>query len=299
MLEQLVGIDWGSSNRRAYLVDREGHCLRTHEDDFGLLSSVTDFPASLQALLKLMEIGPGVPVIMSGMVGSAGGWQVAPYLDPSTSLDVLPYSLMTLPSNELARDCMIVPGYCFRGEPIDVMRGEETQLFGAVALGKRNGMIVLPGTHCKWVQIDDARISRWSTYMTGELFSMLGRSGTLATLMEDTGVADDDAFGEGIELARRRLPLSNLLFGVRARVVSGAMPATKARDFVSGLLIGAEFVAADEDCDEITLIGSQTLCLRYEQAAKLFGMKTSLAEPHALYCAALVQFLRANNSYAS
>jgi 2-dehydro-3-deoxygalactonokinase len=290
MHQQLLGIDWGTSNRRAYLVDRDGTCLATHEDDQGMLAARGAFPESLAALIDRMQVGPRVPVVMSGMVGSASGWREVPYLDIKVPLDTLPRHLVRIEGHSLGRDCLIVPGYCQREGGIDVMRGEETQLLGAIALGRRDGWVVLPGTHCKWVLLRDGAIQSIATYMTGELFASLSAQGTLAPMM--AGGDDESAFEAGIDEARQRAPLTNSLFRVRARVVAGAMPAAHARSFVSGLLIGTEFVAAQGAGapQSAALICSPSLHTRYARAAALFGMEADKLDPHRVYTAALSQF---------
>ena len=295
MHRQLLGIDWGTSNRRAYLVDQDGNCLATHEDDQGMLASRGAFPESLAALLAHMQVGAQVPVVMSGMVGSASGWREVPYLDTMVALDTLPQHLARVEGHALGRECLIVPGYCQREGGIDVMRGEETQLLGALALGRRDGWVVLPGTHCKWVLLQGGAIRSFATYMTGELFAALSAQGTLAPMLADAN-ADPDAtaFAAGVDEARLRAPLTNSLFRVRARVVSGAMPAAHARSFVSGLLIGAEFVAAQDAAggaaQSVTLICSPSLYGPYARAAALFGVNADKLDPQAVYTAALSQF---------
>jgi 2-dehydro-3-deoxygalactonokinase len=293
MPSQLLGVDWGTSNRRAYLVDRDGACIATREDDQGMLAVRGAFPESLAALLGHMQVGADVPVVMSGMVGSASGWREVPYLDTGVPLDTLTDHLVRLDGHSLGRDCLIVPGYCQRQGGIDVMRGEETQLLGALALGRRDGWVVLPGTHCKWVLLRDGVIERIVTYMTGELFASLAAQGTLAPMLAGAG-DDDAAFEAGVDEARMRAPLTNSLFRVRARVVAGAMPASHARSFVSGLLIGTEFVAAQDAAgsapQSVTLICSPSLYQPYARAAALFGVDATKLDPHGAYTAALSQF---------
>jgi 2-dehydro-3-deoxygalactonokinase len=292
MHPQLVGIDWGTSNRRAYLIDAAGHCLATHEDEQGMLAARGRFAESLATLLATMQVAPQVPVVMAGMVGSASGWREVPYLDTAIPLGALPDSLVRVDGHGLGRDCLIVPGYCQRIGGIDVMRGEETQLLGALALGRRDGWVVLPGTHSKWVLLQDGVIQRIATYMTGELFATLAAHGTLAALMTDGD--DEAAFDAGVDEARLRAPLTNSLFRVRARVVAGAMPAAHARAFVSGLLIGTEFVGAIDATGSappaITLICSEALQHRYARAAALFGIDATQLDPHRVFRAALSQF---------
>jgi 2-dehydro-3-deoxygalactonokinase len=290
---RLLGIDWGSSNRRAYVVDAAGACMATHADDQGMLAVRPDFAGSFAALVADMAIGPDVPAVASGMVGSAQGWREVPYLDVAVPLEALPDHVVRVDDPRAGRPCFIVPGYVQRGEHVDVMRGEETQLLGAVALGRRDGWFVLPGTHSKWVHLADGVIRRIATFMTGELFAMVSAHGTLAPLMA-SDQEDDAAFVAGLDAARRGAPLSNALFGVRARVVSGAMPAAQARSFVSGLLVGTEFVAAVGLAGGTvppTCIGSPVLRARYARAAVHFGITLAGLDPDRVYCAALARFL--------
>lgn len=284
----LLGIDWGSSNRRAYLIDRAGQVIARHSDDRGMLAVRGHFPAALAELLALLNVDDTFPVVMSGMVGSAQGWQEVPYLDSGVPLDVLPHHLVRVAATLPEQRYFIVPGYCQRDAAlgIDVMRGEETQLFGALALGGGDGWVVLPGTHSKWVLLRDGAIERFSTFLTGELFAALSAGGTLAPLLA-AGADDDDAFAAGVAQARLQAPLTNSLFGARARVVSGAMPAAQAREFVSGLLIGTEFVAAAHHGAPVSLIGTPALVERYRRAAALFDMTIDTLDADALYVAAL------------
>ena len=285
----LLGIDWGTSNRRAYLLGPGGHCLARHEDGQGMLAVGGDFPASLAALRATMGVDAAVPVLMSGMVGSASGWQEAPYLGLDVPLTDIAAHLVPVLGHP---GCFIVPGYCARDGAIDVMRGEETQLLGALELGSGDGWMVLPGTHSKWVFVRGGRVEQLATYMTGELFAMLAAGGTLSALMAP-GPDDEAAFQAGMQEARRARPLSNSLFGVRARVVSKAMPAAQARSFVSGLLIGTEFVAAQAgaaSAGAITIIGSPALGERYASAAAQFGLQARLLDPDQVFLKALSHF---------
>lgn len=283
----LLGIDWGTSNRRAYLVNRAGACLRRHADDQGLLAVQGDFAGALASLRRTVDLSPEVPVLMAGMVGSASGWQEVPYLDTSVSLESLPRKLATVRGRS---NCAIVPGYRSDGDQVDVMRGEETQLLGAVALGVRNGWVVLPGTHSKWVLLREGRVERLSTYMTGELFALVSANGTLASLMGGEH-EDAQAFGAGLQAARAGAPLSHSLFGARARVVTGRMPAAQARSYVSGLLVGTEFVAAGDCAGQlIHLIASPALAGRYADAARAFGLEPVALDPDQVFLAALSRF---------
>jgi 2-dehydro-3-deoxygalactonokinase len=132
--------------------------------------------------------------------------------------------------------------------------------------------------------------------MTGELFALLGAHGTLAPLMETAGDAPDDIsddFAAGVEEARRKAPLSHALFGVRARVVAGAMPGAASRAFVSGLLIGTEYAATVDllgaPAQTVTIIGAAPLAARHARAAAAFGIRLETIDPDRAYCAALAR----------
>src|SRR5262249_4114340 len=147
-----------------------------------------NFAASLADLLGSLGAQAGkTTIVMSGMVGSASGWQEVPYLDASTPLSELPRRLQRVTQPDAPPDAWIVAGVRWRGGPdvVDVMRGEETQLFGAMHLsaGTSDGWYLLPGTHSKWVRLHDARIEWMRTYLSGELFGLLRERGTLASIM--------------------------------------------------------------------------------------------------------------------
>jgi len=287
MHTQLLGIDWGTSNRRAYLIARDGRCLARHEDDQGLLAIGGRFPEALEALRRSMGVSSETPVLMSGMVGSAHGWQEVPYLDSALALACLPENVTKVRGQER---CAIVPGYVCRNDGVDVMRGEESQLLGATALGIFDGWLVLPGTHSKWVHLQAGAIQQLHTYMTGEMYAMLGAGGTLAALMAN-GSDDEAAFDMGLDEARAGKPLTHALFGIRARVVAGSMPASMAKSYVSGLLIGTEFAAARaHHAEGITLVASHALSERYAKASARYGMTVRALDPDQVYCAALAQF---------
>lgn len=288
MARGLIGIDWGTTHRRAYLLGVQGQLLAEYSDDQGLLASQGRFAESLATVLARWP--HGLPVLMSGMVGAASGWQEAPYLDAATPLTMLAQRLMPLRGAPAGRSCVIVPGYRWRGAAgeIDVMRGEETQLLGALALGHGDGWYVLPGTHSKWVKVEQGAVSLLRTYMTGELFGLLGQHGTLSGMV-DPQATHPPAFRDGLQAAAKGA-LSHTLFGCRARVVAGDMPAAHARSYLSGLLIGAEWCDAVQrapDLRQVTLIAAEHLAEGYKTAALHHGCALSVLDPREVYLAAL------------
>jgi len=288
----LVGIDWGSTHRRVMALATDGRVLREFDDDQGLLQVAGRFRDALEtALARVAPLAPGARVLMAGMVGSAQGWHPVPYLDAARPLHRLQERLFVVPDAPAGLDCRIVPGLCWRGDDgrVDVMRGEETQLLGAVMLGWRDGVFVLPGTHSKWVLLRDGRVERFATYLSGELFALLSQHGTLAPLMREP-CDDEAAFDAGLR-ASAHGALSNLLFECRARVVSDTMPAASARDHLSGVLIGAEWHAAlrrfaPAADTPLRVIGTPELARRHRRAAKLLGVALEVLDARELQHAA-------------
>jgi 2-dehydro-3-deoxygalactonokinase len=282
-----VGIDWGSTNRRVMALDAAGRLLREFTDDAGLLHVAGRWAHALgDALSRAAPLAAQSSVVLSGMVGSAQGWHPAPYLDAPLPLEALGERLFPVPDAPGGIACHIVPGVRWRddGGHVDVMRGEETQLLGAVANGLRDAVVVLPGTHSKWVRLRGGCIEGFATYMTGELFALLSQHGTLAPVLRDQDAAvrapgdadrSDEAFLQGLAVSQGRA-LSNTLFGCRAAVVSGQLPESSAREYLSGVLIGSEWHDAlgrfAGDGLGLYVLGAPKLAERYRRAARHAGM---------------------------
>ncbi|HEX9447618.1 MAG TPA: 2-dehydro-3-deoxygalactonokinase, partial [Dongiaceae bacterium] len=193
-----IVVDWGTSNRRAWALGRDGAVVDERHDDQGLLAIIDrQFPASLQQFCgDWVTLERAQPVIMSGMVGSKLGWQEVPYQPTPVALHDFGKHLTrideTLAGPFWAGRCWIAPGVADKSalQP-DVMRGEECQLLGALLQSTaEDGIFILPGTHAKWVRVEAGRIVSFRTYMTGEIFGLLRKSGTLSQLM--TGDTADD-----------------------------------------------------------------------------------------------------------
>jgi 2-dehydro-3-deoxygalactonokinase len=289
-----VALDWGTTHRRAYALDASGLCLNEHADADGALACKGRFPEALASALQALNATPQ-RVLMSGMVGSALGWKEVPYVSDDVPLTDLARHLTEVPSPAGGPRQLIVPGYCVRdafGQP-DVMRGEETQLLGAVTLGHATGWFVLPGTHSKWVELHNGRVRQLRTYMTGELFNLLGQHGTLAAAIgAHTQDWDNATFAEGVKAAANGA-LSRALFGTRARVVTGDMPASQTKAYLSGLLIGTELhdvvrsAGPGAATTPFKLIGSPELATHYEAAAAQLGLRFEVLDARAAFLSAM------------
>lgn len=277
----LIGVDWGTSAFRAMRLDVAGGVLDRRSGQRGILTVTDgDFGAVLASQIGDWLSAHPVPVLMSGMIGSRQGWLEAPYLTCPAGLRDLASGLVQAPFE--GADVRIVPGVAgATGTMRDVMRGEETQVFGALArLGAQDGRFLLPGTHSKWVLAQAGRIVGFSTYMTGEIYAACRSHTILGRLMAD-GEASGSAFASGVrEGARTGGPgaLLNRLFGVRTAGLFGEIAGADLPDYMSGLLIGAEIADAGlEDFGPVQIIASNALAERYRTAAEELGMTAEIA----------------------
>jgi 2-dehydro-3-deoxygalactonokinase len=230
-----IAVDWGTTNRRAWRVTA-GSVQDEFADDLGF-SSVPQggFP---QAVGEIRARLGELPLLMAGMVGARGGWVPAPYLPCPLDLATLASSLIEVPGQR----AFIVPGASFvDGQRGDVIRGEETQFFGAVEAGlcAPDALICHPGTHNKWALMEGGRLTRFRTVMTGEMFSIL-KSQSLLKAWLSHEAEPGEAFAEGVERGLEGRALTADLFTVRARVLLGSLAEDQVASFVSGLLIGAD-----------------------------------------------------------
>jgi 2-dehydro-3-deoxygalactonokinase len=268
-----IAVDWGTSNLRAWAMDG-AHVLAeaTSDDGMGKLTRDGFEPALLRLIGPWLERGP-VPVYACGMVGSRQGWCEAAYRTvPCTPLDAA--ALVAAPTNDPRLTVHIAPGLK-QTTPADVMRGEETQIAGALSLMPGyDGILCLPGTHSKWVQISAGEVVSFQTFMTGEMFALLSEASVLRHGLQGDGW-DDTAFDAAVSDALSRPErLGARLFSLRAEgLIAGLTPAA-ARARLSGLLIGTELAAARPYWlgQRVTLVGASRLSNAYARALKFQGV---------------------------
>jgi len=296
----LIALDWGTSSLRAYLLGRDGAVLDMVAGAKGIMQVTDrDFAAVFDEVTReWRRKWPALRAIAAGMIGSAQGWTEAKYLSCPASVTTLADGLVSTPGGEM----MIVPGIAQYGPSANVMRGEETQIAGALALEPGlagSSRIVLPGTHSKWVSVGNGAILDFSTYMTGELFAVLKTHSILGRFAKEGTDADEGAsaaaFRRGIDAAREARDLGRLLFSARALVLTGGMTAGESLDYLSGLLIGDEIASALAEGvpNRLTLIGDPALCRRYRTALAVFGV-TDVGEVDNAAVAGLWRIARAN-----
>ncbi|QHE86912.1 2-dehydro-3-deoxygalactonokinase [Hydrogenophaga sp. BPS33] len=276
----LIAIDWGTSNLRASLLDASGAEIETRATPGGVMAVKNGaFGEALLALCGDWIERRADALIASGMVGSRQGWKEAAYLDCPAGLAEAAAQLTrvdVLPDVPLH----IVPGLTCRspdGED-DVMRGEETQMWGAdLAPGS---ICMLPGTHAKWAWIGEAgQVTRFATYMTGELYGLLTQHGILGRLMT-FGQSSPEAFEAGVRLGLEQHDnATHVIFAARTAGLMGRVPAEGLPDYLSGILMGIEIASATrtERPRAVVLLGDDGLCSRYAKALELAGIASTRA----------------------
>jgi 2-dehydro-3-deoxygalactonokinase len=268
-----IAVDWGTSNLRAWAMGPGGLVLAEAASDDGMGKLTRDGfePALLRLIADWLTGHP--PVLACGMVGSRQGWCEAPYRAvPCSPLDRA--ALVAAPTTDPRLSVHIAPGLK-QTAPADVMRGEETQIAGALALMPGyDGILCLPGTHSKWAQISAGEVVSFQTYMTGEMFALLSEASVLRHGMQGGGW-DDAAFDAAVSDALSRPErLGARLFSLRAEGLLAGLAPAAALARLSGLLIGTELAAARPYWlgQRVTLVGAAKLSAAYAKALKSQGV---------------------------
>lgn len=291
-----LAVDWGTTNVRAWRLDAGGAVLRKAEFPLGVSQlGPGEAAARFESEVRPALGAEGLPALLCGMIGSTLGWANAPYLDCPVSLAKLAGSLL-----EVAPGVRIVPGLTCAGliGP-DLMRGEETQVLGWQAADparvRGRHLLCHPGTHAKWVRMEEGAVTRFVTAMTGELYDVLGTHSVLKFSPPPTDDQfDEGAFDGGAAAAGDGGALASRLFGLRGLTVSGRLPAAAAPSWLSGLLIGAEIAAlwpviASADERVVHVVGNQRLCDRYARILTARGVGCEIADGETAVIAGLTR----------
>ena len=291
----LIGLDWGTSSLRAYRYGADGRVLERRHSAHGIsrlpAAGEAGFQAALSALVAdWVRSGQPLPLLACGMVGSAQGWREAPYVPTPTRLDQLAARCAVVPLDALGaafagRLLHVLPGLIEHAELPNVMRGEETQIFGALA-GRdppRDGPLVIgmPGTHSKWARIEDGSVAHFDTFMTGEVYAALRTHTILGRTMDPDAAFQPAAFDRGLRVAGSGLGANGVLstiFSSRTLALTRSLSPAEQPDYLSGLLIGDEVNTlayrwrGEGMPAAVWLVGEAALCSRYERALHLAGL---------------------------
>lgn len=285
-----IAVDWGTSNLRAWAM-QGGSVLSDASSCDGMGTLARDgFAPALTRLIAPMQLPTGRPIIACGMVGSRQGWVEAPY----RALPCTPLAASFARADIAENPVHIIAG--LRQEvPADVMRGEETQIAGFMALNAGwDGVICLPGTHTKWVEVSAGEIISFQTFMSGEIFALLSAQSVLRHSVESPDW-DAAAFETALDdIIARPERLAAHLFSIRAADLLNGTPAPEARARLSGLLIGAELAAARPYWlgRQVAVLGANGQASHYCTALQTQGVPAMLAQGERMTLAGLTAAYR-------
>jgi 2-dehydro-3-deoxygalactonokinase len=272
-----IAVDWGTSRLRAWAMESDRPVGEAASDaGMGGLDPDEFEPALVRLISPWLDADP-VDIVACGMVGARQGWVEAAYSQVPSPPLATPFK--TAPAQDPRLRVHIIPGLR-QDEPADVMRGEETQIAGHLTLNQHwDGILCLPGSHTKWVEVSAGEVVSFRTFMTGEIFAAIRRCTVLRHTV--TGGWDDDAFAEALADAMSRPEaLAQRLFGLRAEALLHGLDPAAATARLSGLLLGLELAAARPYWlgREIIIIGEAALARRYQAALIAQGTTVSVAD---------------------
>jgi 2-dehydro-3-deoxygalactonokinase len=309
---RLLALDWGTTSLRAHRLGDGGAVLETRLLPRGIMHLARPTPghtepakpssgldeafedAFEEACGDWRKAAPGAPVIACGMVGSAQGWRQAAYLDVPASFEHLAAQLTRVDASNGAV-VHIVPGLIERGRLPNVMRGEETQILGALDAAARafprdsKTLVGLPGTHSKWAVVRGRQVVHFDTFMTGEVYAALCSHTLLGRTLRRTAEWDREAFDRGAAVARSpegHAGVLSTIFSTRTLGLTGVLSPEAQADYLSGLLIGHELQALEaldrhafDGAGGIVLVGAEALSERYRRvlASLASGARVSIA----------------------
>ncbi|MEM6387458.1 MAG: 2-dehydro-3-deoxygalactonokinase [Pseudomonadota bacterium] len=272
-----IAVDWGTSNLRAWAMRGTDIAAEAgSEKGMGQLEP-HQFEAALLDIIDPWLGSAATPVVACGMVGARQGWIEAPYA--TVPCPPVSASHVLASTTDPRLTVTILPGLC-QSEPPDVMRGEETQIAGFLAEDPGfDGILCMPGTHTKWVQISVGEVVSFRTFMTGELFALISEQSVLRHSMD--GDFDDDAFAAAVrDGLNDPHMLAGRFFALRADGLLGSPEPGTARARLSGLLIGAELAAAKPYWlgQRVALLGAGKLTELYARALAREGVIAETAD---------------------
>lgn len=278
----MIGIDWGTSNFRAYRINEGAEIVETLSSATGILR-IKDggFEKALRLEIRdWLEAGE-TKILLCGMVGSRQGWIETGYLPCPVTLSDLASNLMRIPLGGL--DALVVPGVIGAdafGVP-EMMRGEEAQAMGVFASHVGTAIVCVPGTHSKWINLSNGAIVSFTTSMTGDVFAALRTSTILSRTMTPDDAVDSEAFLGGVARSGNSGGLLHHLFGVRALALADQLQEATSTSYLSGLLIGHELREAMPPGAHVSLVGDARLCSLYAQAISACGGSFTIEDGNA------------------
>ena len=285
MSARSIAGDWGTTRLRLFLIEGEQVVDRAGGPGIGAL----DRPAAdvlREAMRPWIHRDVEPIALLCGMAGSRNGLREVPYAQCPAGLAGWAAQAGVVRLDDM--NVVLAAGLECRsaqGVP-DVMRGEETQIFGALALDPAlavgRHLLLLPGTHSKWVVLADAHVAEFQTWLTGELFALLRDHSTLLRAAPTADIeltGEEQGFEHGMDRASAGEVLGTL-FETRSAQLRLGRSGRWASGFLSGLLIAVEVAEASRRFGltrgtRVTMIGDPKLTGLYERALIRAGVEVT------------------------
>tara|TARA_R110002049_G_scaffold58385_2_gene158868 strand:+ start:1676 stop:2629 length:954 start_codon:yes stop_codon:yes gene_type:complete len=282
--EKFISCDWGTSNFRLRLVD--SHSLKVLSEirtDLGIKrchqlykqqseqTQQSYFAYYLLAQLEKLDLNGSENnyLVASGMLSSSIGMQELEYCQLPIAFSGEDLISNWLPINNKL-DLLLISGARTNS---DVMRGEEIQAIGLSDYLPKNekGILLLPGTHSKHIYFDAGRFIDFTTFMTGELFEVIGKHTILSASLdeEEWNPSFKDIFVEGVKKGVANQQMASL-FSIRANSLIHKISSNENFYYLSGLLIGAELSHLKEKSETVYLAVTGIQNELYQLALKSF-----------------------------
>jgi 2-dehydro-3-deoxygalactonokinase len=248
------------------------------EDRYPFYLEIIDF--HIKNLEKWLNVSlDKVPLIISGMASSSIGMLEVAYSDIPIRIDGSDLNKKFIPATaKFNHDIVIISG---AKTPDDVMRGEETQLVGAIGMDD-NGeekLYVFTGTHSKHILVKEGKAIGFRTYMTGEFFDLLYKHSLLTTGLEKGQgflyPEHQESFESGVRDSRK-YSLLHSAFLTRVNYLLKKRSKQENYYYLSGLLIGYELGdLLSYHNKQVYLVSNETLSVYYETAFTVLSAGTS------------------------
>ncbi|WP_058487035.1 2-dehydro-3-deoxygalactonokinase [Defluviitalea phaphyphila] len=268
----VVTIDIGTTNSRIKVIEND-KIISTAKSKIGIKDvAITGNKKKLEEeLFKIIEKGLGYInktiddveyFIASGMVTSNLGLVEVPYIKCPAGIEDLIKGTIKKEFQWLNnKPAFFIPGVknnvsninnVNNLDEIDVMRGEEVETFGIMKLCNVEGpaLIILPGSHTKFVYINDEnKIEKCSTTMLGEFMHALSTSTILSSSLLENLVTeiDKEYILKGMDF-ERNYGITKTAFYVRIMDMFLDTTSNQRANFLAGALINndiAPYIIAD------------------------------------------------------
>lgn len=224
-------------------------------------------------------------IIASGMITSELGLVEIPHLIAPVGVEELAKGVVICKFPDIVdKPLYFIPGVKNRVNEeleisyIDMMRGEEVEAIGITNLYKDFDKLIYisPGSHTKFVLIENGKIIRCSTTLTGELLQAISRETVLANSIPDDLITEinKEYIKKGIESAKK-YGFSKTCFLVRIMDLFTQANGNELANFMAGAIGYYDMKVIQEDLEkgniEVLIGGKKILRELYSLLLELYG----------------------------